>query len=71
MIQILGNYKPELYVYAIKYTVPNVERLKYNIDGSYKGNSGMKSYGFGLRDYHENLVYVQAKIIGITTNFEE
>lgn len=41
---------------------------KCNIYGTSRGNPGPSSYGFCVKDHNGNLCYVQAGVIGHTTN---
>ncbi|KAH0698803.1 hypothetical protein KY284_013018 [Solanum tuberosum] len=42
--------------------------IKCNTDGASKGNPGVSSYGFCIRNENGDLLYAEAKRIGITTN---
>ncbi|KAK4726527.1 hypothetical protein R3W88_031444 [Solanum pinnatisectum] len=46
-------------------------QLNYNTDGASKENPGESAYGFCFRDKHGDLIYAQAKGIGIATNIKE
>lgn len=41
-----------------------------NTDGASKGNPGMSSYGYCIRDGNGDLTYAEANSIGETTNMD-
>lgn len=58
--EIISNfrrYKPSLFSYIVKWILPKQSRMKYNTDGTCKGNPSWGSYGFALKDQDGNLVY--------------
>lgn len=49
---------------------PRSNGFKCNTDGACRGDPGISSYSFYLRDCHGDLVYAEAQEIGITTVME-
>ncbi|XP_060182980.1 uncharacterized protein LOC132612928 [Lycium barbarum] len=70
MYQQLSTYRPKLYYAKVLWRMPLSGRLKCNTDGASRGNPGRSSYGFCIRDSRGDLVYAQAKDIGIKENTE-
>ncbi|XP_060183256.1 uncharacterized protein LOC132613237 [Lycium barbarum] len=66
----LSTYRPRIYYAKVLWRMPPSGRLKCNTDGASRGNPGKSSYGFCIRDNKGDLVYAQAKDIGISTNTE-
>ncbi|KAM3357206.1 hypothetical protein P3S68_023920 [Capsicum galapagoense] len=54
----------------VKYTKVYSARgwVKYNTDGASRGNRGLSSYAFCLRDEHGDIVYAEAAKVHETTN---
>ncbi|KAK4730438.1 hypothetical protein R3W88_023426 [Solanum pinnatisectum] len=61
-------YTPKLHYHSVLWKPPDTHRLKCNTNGASKGNPGLSSYGFCLRNSHENLIYARAAGVGTTTN---
>lgn len=59
-----------MFYHVVKWELPAIEELKCNIDGASKWNPGPSSYGFYIRDHGGDLVYVQAGVLGQTTNIQ-
>ncbi|XP_060182254.1 uncharacterized protein LOC132611915 [Lycium barbarum] len=67
VIDLLSNYKPKLHYCKVIWKMPQ-HGLKCNIDEASQGNPRISSYGFCIRNDRGNLVYAQAKQIGLTSN---
>lgn len=52
----------------MKWGVPNIGWVKCNTDGASKGNPSRISYGFCIRDRQCDLLYAEAKNVGVATN---
>ncbi|KAH0719115.1 hypothetical protein KY285_015146 [Solanum tuberosum] len=70
MVQMLRMYKPKLYYQSVAWRPPEGTVIKCNTDGACRGNPGLSTYGFCLRNSEGNLIYAQAEPIGVTTNME-
>lgn len=70
IVKILGNHKPRIYHHIVQWKFPGEGQLKYNIDGASKGNTRESAYGFYIRDRQEDLIYAQAKEMGIAKKIE-
>ncbi|KAM3340710.1 hypothetical protein P3S68_028344 [Capsicum galapagoense] len=70
VVDSMGTYRPKLHFQKVLWKKPDVLQLKCNIDGACRGNPGMSSYGFFIRDDTRNLVYARAKGLGMGTNAE-
>ncbi|KAH0669175.1 hypothetical protein KY289_023668 [Solanum tuberosum] len=70
IITKLREYIPKLQFIKVMWKLPNNHRLKCNTDGASRGNPGLSSYGFILRDNRGDLLYAKAQGIGMTTNTE-
>ncbi|WMV31014.1 hypothetical protein MTR67_024399 [Solanum verrucosum] len=68
MFDLLQRYRPTLFYHIVRWTRPKEGWVKCNTDGASRGNPGMSSYGFCLRDSSGDLLYAEAKIIGFATN---
>ncbi|PHU23023.1 hypothetical protein BC332_08130 [Capsicum chinense] len=66
----MSTYKPRLQYHQVVWKKPEHLQLKYNTDIACRGNSGMSSYGFCIRDERKDLVYARAKGLGLGTNTE-
>uniref|UniRef100_M1BF38 RNase H family protein n=1 Tax=Solanum tuberosum TaxID=4113 RepID=M1BF38_SOLTU len=66
----IKEYKPKLYVHSVVWKPPVAQKLKCNTDGASRGNPGMCSFSFCIRDDRGDIRYARAKRIGITTNTE-
>ncbi|XP_060216562.1 uncharacterized protein LOC132644039 [Lycium barbarum] len=67
VVDLLTNYKLKLHYRKVRWKTPQ-HVLKRNTDESSQGNPGLSSYGFCIRNDRGNLVYAQAKQIGIASN---
>lgn len=70
MIQVLSNYRPRLYHCLTHWKKPETGRIKINTDGASKGNPGLSSYGFCLRNDRGDLLYAEAGQIGENTQYD-
>ncbi|KAK6773737.1 hypothetical protein RDI58_028975 [Solanum bulbocastanum] len=70
MFHQLKEYRPILHYLAVKWTHPQEGWVKCNTDGASKGNPEESSYGFCIRDSSGDLLYAEAKSIGVATNME-
>ncbi|KAH0776334.1 hypothetical protein KY290_007745 [Solanum tuberosum] len=70
LIAKIKKYRPKIYVHSVVWKPPVAQRLKFNTDGASRGNPGMSSFGFCIRDGRGDLRYAKAKGIGIITNTE-
>lgn len=70
LLQVIKSYKPKLFHYPVRWTFPNPNWTKGNIDSACRGNPGISVYGFCLRDQYGNLVYVEVREIGHRTSME-
>lgn len=70
MVITLGSIKPKLYHLIIKWEFPPEGILKCNTDGACRGNPGVGTYGFCMRNTMGDLVCAEAGFIGYTTNVE-
>ncbi|XP_060211629.1 uncharacterized protein LOC132639169 [Lycium barbarum] len=66
----LSRYKPKVYYAKVVWRMPLSGRLKCNTDGASRGNPGLNSYGFCIRDSNGDLDYAEAQQMGIATNME-
>ncbi|KAH0636766.1 hypothetical protein KY285_036476 [Solanum tuberosum] len=68
MIDLLHNYKPNLYFHIVKWEALDEGWVKCNIYGTSKGNPGESSYGFFLRNSTGDLLYAEAQNIANKNN---
>lgn len=66
----LTLYKPKIHVLSVTWRPSEDHQVKCNTDGASRGNPGMSSIGFCIRDTRGDLIYALAKGIGIATNIE-
>ncbi|KAH0649910.1 hypothetical protein KY284_029822 [Solanum tuberosum] len=59
MFDLLQEYRPTLYYRIAHWTRPEEGWIKCNTDGASKGNPGMSSYGFCLRDKNGDVIYAE------------
>ncbi|KAH0655771.1 hypothetical protein KY285_030653 [Solanum tuberosum] len=67
-VKLLKCYKPKLLHKAVTWNMPDTNWIKCNTDGSSKGNPGIGTYSFCVRDERSDLIFAEAQEIGITTN---
>lgn len=68
----LEQGRPKLRVIKVEWRFPDEGWLKYNTNGASKGNPGVSSAAFCLRDHKGDLVYAEgAKIDDITNTKAE
>ncbi|KAH0698681.1 hypothetical protein KY284_012896 [Solanum tuberosum] len=70
IISRLGNYKPKLHYLNVTWKPPDNRRIKCNTDGASRGNSGLSSIGYCLRDSRGDLIFAKSRGVGIATNME-
>lgn len=70
MIAILENYKPKLYYTKVSWISPDEGWILCNMDRASKENPDISAYECCLRDKEKNLVYVEARNLGVCTNME-
>lgn len=63
----LQSYKPRLYCQPVIRRLPNAEWVKCNTDGAYRGNLGQSSYAFWVRNNQGNIIYTEARWMGVMT----
>nr|XP_016471225.1 PREDICTED: uncharacterized protein LOC107793393 [Nicotiana tabacum] len=51
-----------------KFTMPDARWFKYNTDGAHRGNPGLSSYGFCVRDSTRDVIFAKAGQIGVSTS---
>lgn len=64
----MHSHSPKLSYTLVRWLCPNIGGLKCNTDGASRGNVGVSSYGFCHRDWHGDVINVEAGSIGIPTN---
>lgn len=70
LISTLREYRPRLYHHIVKWDLPPVGYKKCNTDESCKGNPGLGSYDFRIRNHKRDLHYAQADTIEKMTNIQ-
>ncbi|XP_049396567.1 uncharacterized protein LOC125860610 [Solanum stenotomum] len=70
MVETLQNYKPTLHYQVVRWTKPSDGWVTCNTDGASKGNPGISSYEYCIRDRNGDLIYAKAHRISETTNME-
>ncbi|PHU09186.1 hypothetical protein BC332_21046 [Capsicum chinense] len=68
MINFVTRYKPWIHYHLVKWELPQAGYIKCNTDRACRGNPGIGSYGFYLRNEEGDLIYAQGENIGFTTN---
>ncbi|WMV38401.1 hypothetical protein MTR67_031786 [Solanum verrucosum] len=68
VVKLLKCYKPKLLHKVVTWNMPNTNWIKCNTDGLSKGNPGIGTYSFCVRDERSDLIFAEAQEIGITTN---
>lgn len=68
MVLTLGALKPKLYHLIVKWDLPKEGSIKCNTDGACRGNPGIGTYGFCLRNKLGDLVYAESGNIEFTIN---
>ncbi|KAH0752435.1 hypothetical protein KY285_005583 [Solanum tuberosum] len=66
----LKDYMPKVHYHKVTWSPHEEGKLKCNFDEACRGNPGMGSYGFCLRNHTGDLMFAKAKGIGMTTNME-
>lgn len=66
----LQSYKPTLHYQMVSWRKPSEGWVTCNTDGASKGNPGVSSYGYCIRDMNGDLIYAEAHNLGETTNME-
>ncbi|KAK6802984.1 hypothetical protein RDI58_000768 [Solanum bulbocastanum] len=57
----IGSYKPKLHYLSITWKPLDIMRIKCNIDGANRGNSGLSSFGYCLRDSRGDLLFAKSR----------
>ncbi|KAK4721760.1 hypothetical protein R3W88_011993 [Solanum pinnatisectum] len=70
MVEKLQIYKPTLYFHIVSWKLPEEGWVKCNTDGASRGNPGLSTYGFCIRNSDEDLIYAESQNIGVATNME-
>lgn len=70
MIDTLQTYTSRLHCIVVRWNNSEEGWVTCNTDGASKGNPGMSSYGFCVRNREGDLIYAEAQNLGITTNME-
>lgn len=68
IVDQLQGFKPKLFYCVVRWKPPDHHWVKCNTDGACRGNPGISSYGFCIRDHCGNLIYAESKNIGVSTN---
>lgn len=68
IVSRLRRYKPRLHYCSVMWIFPEKNRFKCNTDGASRGNPGMSTCAFCIRDDKGDLVYAKAKGLGVTSN---
>ncbi|KAH0642314.1 hypothetical protein KY285_033184 [Solanum tuberosum] len=63
LIDLLQSYKVEYFSKVVRWFPPSIRWLKCNIDGASKGNPGLNSVAFCIRDHTGDLVVTIGKKI--------
>ncbi|WMV51941.1 hypothetical protein MTR67_045326 [Solanum verrucosum] len=64
----IQQQKKQLFFKIVKWKLPGAGMLKCNTDGAYRGNPGISSYAFCIRNDQGDLIYAEADTIGVATN---
>lgn len=70
MFYLLNKYKPILHYCVVRWNPPQQGWIRINTDGASKGNPGLTSYGFCLRNHKGDLIYAEGQRCDIMTNLE-
>ncbi|KAK4708059.1 hypothetical protein R3W88_028984 [Solanum pinnatisectum] len=68
MLKELDAYRTKMKVTKVIWEFPPASWVKYNTDGASRGNPGLSSYAFCLRDDKGDIMYAKGKMIETTTN---
>ncbi|KAK6794387.1 hypothetical protein RDI58_007840 [Solanum bulbocastanum] len=68
MLKELDAYRTKMNVTKVIWEFPLTGWVKYNTDGASRGNPGLSSYAFCLRDDKGDIMYAEGKMIETTTN---
>ncbi|KAH0711352.1 hypothetical protein KY289_007311 [Solanum tuberosum] len=68
MLKELDAYRTKMKVTKVMWEFPPARWVKYNIDGASRGNPGLSSYAFCLKDDKGDIIYAEGKMIETTTN---
>ncbi|XP_060170793.1 uncharacterized protein LOC132601744 [Lycium barbarum] len=68
LVVFLEGYKPILISKIVYWRLPYERWYKCNTDGASKGNPGPSSYGFCVRDWHEDLIYAECNELRLNSN---
>jgi len=70
LVQQFEQYRPIIKSQVVIWKKPEIGWLKCNTDGACRGNPGESSAAFYIRDADGNLVYDEAKRLGITNSIK-
>lgn len=70
IFDMLHNQRPTLFYCVVKWKPPDPGWIKCNTDGACRGNPGLSSYGFCIRNSAGDLIYAEADSLGISTNMD-
>lgn len=65
---IMQKFRKRLFYKVVIWKYPEDAWVKCNTDGVSKGNPGISTYAFCVRDSNGNLLYAEANNIGLATN---
>lgn len=68
VVETIRPYKPRLHYHKVMWLKPGIGQAKCDTDGASRGNPGINSYGFCIRDDKGDLIYARAKGLGFDTN---
>ncbi|KAH0664942.1 hypothetical protein KY285_026148 [Solanum tuberosum] len=68
MLKELDAYRTKMKVTKVIWKFPPASWVKYNTDGASRGNPGLSSYAFCLRDDKGDIMYAEGKMIETATN---
>ncbi|WMV49196.1 hypothetical protein MTR67_042581, partial [Solanum verrucosum] len=68
ILKAMEDYRPRVKVIQVKWEYPQTGWIKYNTNGASKGNPGVSSYAFCLRNERGDIMYVEGACMEHTTN---
>lgn len=70
ILEVIKGDMPRLHYHAVLWELPQMGKMKCNMDGANRGNPGESAYNFCVRNHAGHLIYSEAKMIGIGTNMD-